>query len=508
MSEILSLTDCLPSGIDPDAWNRHCLLTVSEMMEADRAAVSAGISGISLMRAAGAAVAQHVRERYEYGNVTVLCGPGNNGGDGFVIARALSELGWTVRLGLLGDRGALTGDAALAAEGWKGPVEAVAPDLLDGASLVIDALFGSGLNRAPSGAAAATLAALGTCPVITVDVPSGVLGDSGSSLPPDRPHATATVTFFRAKPGHWLLPGRLACGELQVADIGIPESVLDGILPRQALNHPALWSAALPAPSPLLHKYSRGHVLIAGGSELLGATFLATRAAQRAGAGIVTVGAPVQQGPLYRLALESAVVRSLKDTRAFLDLLEWHRIGSALIGPGLGLESPGNHEKVLAVLRSGIPAVLDADALSLYEPSPGTLFEAIRGPVLLTPHDGEFRRLFPDLADLPDKLDRARQAAARSGAVILLKGYDTVIAEPEGHAVINGNAPATLATAGAGDVLAGAVAAFIAGGMPVFAAACAAAYVHGAAAAAFGSGLIASDLPDLLPAAIDAARMG
>jgi NAD(P)H-hydrate epimerase len=269
-----------------------------------------------------------------------------------------------------------------------------------------------------------------------------------------------------------------------------------------------LWAAALPRPGAGDHKYSRGHVLAAGGASMIGAGCLTVRAAQRAGAGMVTCAVPVQQAPLYRLALESAVVRSAKDTRAFRDILEARPVDCAVIGPGLGVFAPGAHEKVLSILRSGAPAVLDADALSLFEEMPQTLFDQIAGPVLLTPHEGEFRRLFPDLAadTGTGKLHRAREAAARSGAVVLLKGADTVIAAPDGTAVLNTDAPPDLATAGAGDVLSGTAAGLIAGGMPIFAAACAAAFATGAAARRAGPGLIASDLPGHLPSVLNGFR--
>ena len=504
------MMDILPEGLDPIAWRRHALLSVAEMKRADQAAIAAGVPGYNLMRAAGKAVADAAMALGPGtpGTAAVLCGPGNNGGDGFVAARLLAAAGWTVKLGLLGSRDALGGDAAMAAADWAGRVETLAESLLDDADIAVDAIFGAGLNRAPDGDAAAALAALNAkaIPVVAVDLPSGLSGDSGRMLDGALARADRTVAFFRGKPGHWLLPGRVHCGEMALADIGIPERVLGEIAPRQALNHPDLWRAVLPSVSPFSHKYSRGHVLIAGGAELIGAACLAARSAMRGGAGIVTVAAPVQQGPLYRLALESAVVRSVKDTRAFIDLFGDARIDAAVVGPGLGLLAPGNHEKIFAALRSSAVVVLDADALTLFADAPDALFDAIQGPTVLTPHDGEFRRLFPDLADNADKLARARAASDRSGAVMLLKGYDTVVAAPDGTAVINASAPETLATAGAGDVLCGLIAALAAGGMPVFAAAAAAVYMHGAAAARFGPGLIASDLPALIPSAIDRAK--
>lgn len=494
-----------PAGINPAAWSDHALLTPAEMGRADALAMDGGIPGYDLMNNAGTGIADVISARYPVGTAAILCGPGNNGGDGFVVARLLAERGWTVRLGLLGDPASLSGDAAQAAADWTGRIDALSPACVDGADVVVDAIFGAGLSRAPDEDVAAVLEACIGKPVIAVDVPSGVDGGDGNAFPGALDRAEGTVTFFRYKPGHWLLPGRDICGAGELVDIGIPAGVLSKIQPRCALNHPDLWRDSLPKVTPYSHKFSRGFVLVAGGAEMIGAACLASRAAQRAGAGIVGVAAPVQQGPLYRLALESAVVRSIKDTRSFVDLLEDTRIGCVVIGPGLGVTAPGNHEKVLAALRAGRGAVLDADALTLFEDSPNALFEQIGDRVLLTPHEGEFARLFPDLIDQPDKLARARMAAKRSGAVVLLKGYDTVIASPDGHAVINASAPPHLATAGAGDVLAGTAAAFIAGGMPVFAAACAAAHIHGLAAVAGGPGLIASDIPDLLPLAVESA---
>jgi len=233
---------------------------------------------------------------------------------------------------------------------------------------------------------------------------------------------------------------------------------------------------------------------------------LSARAAQRGGAGIVTISSPVQQGPLYRIGVESAVVKSVKDTRAFFELLEDSRIGCCVIGPGLGVSEPGSMERCLAVLRAGCPAVIDADAITLFSESSDVLFGLTGPDHVLTPHNGEFARLFPDLASEACKIAKARKAAERAGCVVLLKGFDTVIASPEGFAVINGNGSPNLATAGAGDVLAGLIAAMIAGGMAPFASACAASHLSSVAAQNFGPGLIASDLPDLLPAAIEACR--
>jgi NAD(P)H-hydrate epimerase len=431
----------------------------------------------------------------------VLCGPGNNGGDGFVAARYLKQAGWPVRLALLGDRAALQGDALLNAGRWDGGVEPLSPDVLDGADVVIDALFGAGLARPIDGVARDTIAAIGERVCIAVDVPSGVHGDTGAILG-IAPQAHTTVTFFRRKPGHVLLPGRLCCGEVRVIDIGIPDGVLDGIAPRQAANGRELWAAAFPWPRLDQHKYTRGHAVISGGPQMTGAARLAARAAMRAGAGMVSLAAPVDNTVVYKVALEGVIVRSVRDTAGYAEIIDDPRVSACLVGPGNGI-SPVTREQALAALRTGKPVVLDADALTVFEETHELLFSTIAGPCLLTPHEGEFRRLFA-MGD--NKIASARDAARTAGAVVLLKGADTVIAAPDGRAVVNENAPAELATAGAGDVLAGLAVGLAAQGMDMFDAACAAAWLHGAAAEAFGPGLIAEDLPDIIPTVLRALR--
>jgi NAD(P)H-hydrate epimerase len=487
--------------VDGAAFQDRALLTVAEMYAADKAALAGGVAGEALMEAAGIAVADAVLALGSPRPVAVLCGPGYNGGDGFVAARHLKAAGWPVRLALLGDRAALKGDAKTNAERWDGGVEPLSPAVLEGAAVVVDALFGAGLARAIDGVARDTIAAIGERVCIAVDVPSGVHGDSGEILG-IAPRARATVTFFRRKPGHVLLPGRIHCGDVKVVDIGIPAGVLDAILPQQAANAPALWAAAFPWPTLDQHKYSRGHAVISGGPQMTGAARLAARAAQRIGAGMVTVAAPADNAVVYKVALEGVIVHGLRDTASYAELIEDPRVTACLIGPGNGI-TPMTREQTLAALRARKAVVLDADALTVFEETRDLLFAAIEGPCLLTPHEGEFRRLF-DAAG--DKLSRARAAAKASGAVVLLKGADTVIAAPDGRAVVNENAPAELATAGAGDVLAGLAAGLAAQGMEMFDAACAAAWLHGAAAREVGPGLIAADLPDRLPSVLRALR--
>lgn len=486
------------------------VLTVAEMRRADEAAIRGGIPGERLMENAGRAVADDVHRRYPARPVVVLCGPGNNGGDGFVAARHLQAAGHPVCLALLGSRDALKGDAALHAARWNGTVEPLAASVLGHSPVVVDALFGAGLARPLDGAARDAVAAINASRLdcVAVDVPSGVSGDTGEVLGGEggAPRCVATVSFARKKPAHLLLPGRLLCGDLHIADIGIPDSVIAGIAPAQSENDAALWAERFPWPQPSGHKYSRGHALVVGGGRMTGAGRLAARAALRAGAGLVTVAAPQAAWPVYAQAAASLILAPLDDERDFPTLLLDRRVNVVLLGPGNGAGLP-TRLRCVAALTAGKACVLDADALTSFEDDPAHLFRAIRragGRAVLTPHDGEFARLFPEIARVHprDKLGRARAAAAASGAVIILKGYDTVIAAPDGRAVINANAPATLATAGAGDVLAGMATGFVAQGMEPFDAACAAVWLHGEAGSRLGPGLIADDLVETLPAVL------
>ena len=482
----------------PDA--ACALLTVQEMYRADALAMAAGVSGESLMDNAGRAVAEAIARRWSARPVLVLCGPGNNGGDGFVAARYLRQWGWPVSLALLGAPERLTGDAAVHAGRWEGPVLPLSAVQLDGTGLVVDALFGAGLTRAVEGLAAELLETVTArqLPCVAVDVPSGVHGDTGAVLGTAAP-ATLTVTFFRRKPAHLLLPGRALCGETLVADIGIPDGVLDEIRPRQQVNDPGLWLSRFPWPEPGSHKYRRGHAVVVGGEHRTGAARLAARAAMRVGAGLVTIASPPAALPIYAVAMPNALVDPLPDLDAFRAQLADGRKNAVLLGPGGGLGDVMT-ERVLAALGTDRAVVLDADALTAFGGRAAELFAAIRpGRCLMTPHDGEFARLFDFDGD---KLSRTRSAAALAGATVLLKGADTVIADPDGRAVINANAPPELATAGTGDVLAGLAVGLAAQGMTSFDAACAAAWLHGAAAAEVGPGLIAEDLPEALPAVL------
>ena len=424
------------------------LLTVAEMARADEAVVAAGVPGAELMENAGRAVAEAVLARHPAGPVLVLCGPGNNGGDGFVAARHLAAAGWPVRLALLGSRDRLEGDAAHHAALWDRPVEALTGDnaagLPDAAEVVIDALFGAGLSRPLEGAARRVVEILdpGRALVAAIDVPSGVAGDSGAILGEVAVRAALTVTFFRKKPGHLLLPGRLCCGEVILAGIGIPDQVLAEIAPQTFENGTGLWAGGYPWRGPGDHKYDFGHTLVLGGPAMTGAGRLAARAALRVGAGLVTVACPPEVLAIYARATPSAMTVPIADEAAFVALLADARKNVVLIGPGNGVGAE-TRARSLAALGAGKIVVLDADALTSFQDRPEALFEALsqarsgaaKDSCVLTPHDGEFRRLFPDLQG--GKLARARAAAARSGAVVLIKGADSVIAAPDGRAAIN-----------------------------------------------------------------------
>jgi hydroxyethylthiazole kinase-like uncharacterized protein yjeF len=480
------------------------LLTTAEMAEADRLAIAGGIAGIELMENAGRAVADAVAARNPPGSrVAVVAGPGNNGGDGFVAARVLAERGYRVRLLLVGDAGRLKGDAALAASRWQGQTQAATPAALGPADAVIDALFGAGLDRPVEGLAREMIAAMNATPcVYAVDLPSGINGTSGAVLGL-AVQAAHTVTFFRRKTGHVLLPGRLHSGSVTVADIGIPPRVLGQIRPQAFINDPRVWGERFPLPQPAGHKYRRGHaVVVSGPAFSTGAARLAARGALRAGAGLVTIASPGDALLVNAAASLAVMVRPVDGAQQLGVFLADPRRNAVVLGPGIGV-GQDTRALALAALAAHCAVVLDADALTSFADGPEELTAAVRNrsaATVLTPHEGEFGRLFKGLDDdAASKLERARKAAAASGATIVLKGADTVVAAPDGRAVIADNAPPWLATAGSGDVLSGIVAACLAQGMPALEGAAAAVWLHGAAAAEAGPGLIAEDLPEAMP---------
>jgi len=462
--------------------SRALLLTCRQMAAVDRAAIAGGLPGPVLMEAAGRGVADIVMAHYRRQAVTVLCGPGNNGGDGFVVARHLHAAGWPVQVSLLGDPERLSGDAKHHAGLCPVAAQPLGPDQAARPHLFIDALFGAGLDRPLTGVAAETMERLkeASARIVAVDVPSGLSGDSGAVLG-TAAAAEHTVTFCRYKPGHFLLPGRDLCGARHCIDIGIPETCVASVGSQTYANGPELWAGLLKPRSSGSHKYDFGFVLIRGGAEMSGAARLAARAAQAAGAGLVAVAAPAQVLPIYAADDPGLITLRNDSTGAWESLLADPRRNAVLVGPGNGV-SQETAAAAKTALATGRAVVLDADALTAFAGQADDLARHASGPLVITPHEGEFKRLFPDLEG--DRLRRARAAAKRLGGVVVLKGSDSVIASPDGRAAINDNAPASLARAGSGDVLAGIASAFLARGLPAFEAACAAVHMHGAAAQA------------------------
>ncbi len=493
------------------------LLTTRQMYQADALAVQSGLSGVGLMDAAGAAVAREIMARWASENrVLVLCGPGNNGGDGFVVARLLAEAWYPVQLACVGDVAKFQGDAAHMADLWNGPIKPAASilteTLIQDTDLIIDCLFGAGLARDLDGDAAELVRAANKSglPIVAVDLPSGIDGDTGQVRGVSI-EADLTITFFRKKPGHLLIPGRDHCGETIVADIGIPSSVLEEIAPQITENSPATWWPGFSEPRSSGHKYNRGHaIVVSGGMMSTGAARLGARAALRIGAGVVTIASPPSALAANAAHLTAVMLHRLDNETPLSEILADRRINAVLVGPGNGVNQ-ATRTNVLQALDSGAAVILDADALTSFEDDPNALFEAIASggdrSVILTPHGGEFRRLFKEIEleressseKIGGKLGRAMAAARKSGAIVILKGADTVIAAPDGRAAINANAPPWLATAGSGDVLAGFVAGLLAQGLPAYDAACAACWIHGEAGNRGGRGLVAEDLAETTP---------
>jgi NAD(P)H-hydrate epimerase len=497
-----------------DPRRRPELLTPAEMAEVDRATIAAGTPGITLMERAGLAVAREAaRMAPSRGRIAVLCGPGGNGGDGFIAARLLESWGYRVELALLGDRARMSGDPALAAARWRGPVHAGQGFVFDVADLVVDALYGAGLSRDLDGAALACVEAINAFarsgrPVLSVDTPSGVDGATGRARGA-AVQASASVTFFRLKPGHLLLPGRALCGRLVLADIGLSGAALAAIAPKAFVNAPAIWRAAAPRLDASAHKYTRGAALIVSGpAHRTGAARLAARAALRVGAGLATIASPIDAVAANAAQSTAVMVAPFADLAGFARLLADPRRNAVLIGPGAGVGEATRGLVAAALIEPCAAAravVLDADALTSFAGDSGGLAALIAREgraTVVTPHEGEFARLFrgsSEVLDQASKLARARAAAVALGAVVVLKGADTVVAAPDGRSAIGFDLPPTLATAGSGDVLAGLACGLLAQRMPVFEAAAAAVWLHGAAARALGPGLIAEDLAEAVP---------
>jgi hydroxyethylthiazole kinase-like uncharacterized protein yjeF len=480
-------------------FGRSQILSVAQAGEADRAAMAGGTPLSVLMQRAGEAVAAEVIARWTPRPTLVLCGPGDNGGDGFVVAVKLAAAGWSVRVAALAGVDRMKGAAADAASRWRGPVEPVSPACIADAALVIDALFGAGLSRPLAPQVAQTLKACraaGTA-LVAVDLPSGLNGDTGAPLG-FAPEAALTVTFHRKKPAHVLEPGRELCGEVVVADIGLADPAPDWPLNE---NGPAVWRAQFPWPKTNTHKTERGRmVVVSGDAWSTGAARLAARAGLRIGAGMVTVLSPPDACAANAAHLEAVMLKPFADRAALLHAADTCDV--AVIGPGAGITQE-TRLNLLALAAAGPALVVDADIFSVFRQAPEALFKVLTPRDVMTPHAGEFERIFPSLLkSSPDKIGATRAAAKASGAVVLLKGADTVVAAPDGRAVVNTNAAPWLATAGAGDTLAGFIAGLIAQGMDSFSAACAGAWIHAEIGRDFGPGLIAEDLPQGAPAVL------
>lgn len=466
------------------------ILTVAEMAAVDRLAIAAGTPGVDLMERAGRAVSDAVAQRFRPQPTVVLCGPGNNGGDGYVVARLLRQRGWPVEVRALGEPA--TGDARAMAARWEGSVLPLTAAPMSG--LVIDALFGAGLTRPLDGVAAQVVAQLAgrAGDVVAIDVPSGLPGDTGDPKGPAI-CAALTVTFHARKIGHVLEPGRSLCGEIVVADIGLAPSA-----GRLVENGPDLWLSRFPWPTAASHKHARGRlIVVSGGAWNTGAARLSARSGLRIGAGLVTLYAEPDALAVNAAHLEAVMLKPFM-TDADLERAA-DQADAAVIGPAAGVDVR-TLMNVLALARTGAALVLDADAITVFRDDPEQLFSVLDRDDVLTPHPGEFERLFPgSLTAAPQRVEAARAAAAKAGAVVLLKGPDTVIAAPDGRAAVNINGSPWLATAGSGDVLAGYIGGLMAQGMESFEAACAGAWIHAEAGELHGPGLISEDLPGLTP---------
>ncbi len=479
------------------------ILTVAQMTAADRAAIDAGAPGRLLMERAGDGVADAIMARWSPRSAVVLCGPGNNGGDGYVVARRLAEAGWEVRTASMA-RPALKGDAADAAGAWTGLDVPIATETCEGAALVVDALFGAGLSKplSPDAASPLRAAEVAGIPIVGVDLPSGLPGDRSAPLD-YAPRCVLTVTFHRKKPAHVLEPGRSCCGEVVVVDIGLAEPVDVKLFE----NAPSLWATDFPWPDVEAHKHSRGAlVVVSGGMTHTGAARLAARGGLRIGAGLVTVLSPPDAVLVNAAHLEAVMLTAFSSAEQLAQAAAEAR--GAVIGPAAGV-TQATRDNVLALAGTDAGLVVDADALTVFREDPETLFRELDDHDVITPHPGEFERVFPGLLKHgPERISAARRAAELAGCVVLLKGPDTVIAAPDGRAAVNTNASPWLATAGSGDVLAGFIGGLIAQGMPAFEAACAGAWIHAEAGSGFGPGLISEDLPELAPVVLEGLREG
>ncbi len=464
------------------------LLTSDEMKLAEDAVLAEGVSEEMLMEKAGEGVADEIRNHFSQCSTIVVCGPGKNGGDGKVVARLLENAGWPVKVLHFNDL----------------PSHEELKSLFEQTDLIVDGLFGTGLSRPLEGEIKTLVDLMNDSnkPIVAIDIPSGIDSNSGTCYGASI-KAKITVTFLRAKPGHFLIPGRIHTGELVVKDIGIPDRLLPPV--THYLNTPSLWEHFITEPQPLDHKYSRGACLVVGDGCMPGAIRLATYAARRVGAGLVRLMCKNEEYPIYASSAWGEIVTPIATAKEYLEWATDKRFKALLWGPG-ALPKQSTLEQALLLLSTKKPCVLDGGALSSFEGNAQLLSSHIHPNVILTPHEGEFIRLFPHLAFLNNKAEKVRNAAIEVGAVVVLKGFDTIIASPSGEVIINANAPATLATAGTGDVLAGMMVGLLAQGLDPFIAAAAAVWMHGDAASRRGLGLIAEDIIEEIPAVLQSLK--
>lgn len=501
------------------------LFSLNEMQRADALAIQSGISGLSLMEQAGNRVACKIEQICEGpSRLCILAGPGNNGGDAFVVARLLSRRAYKIDTFMfcLKDmqKSCKESDAKKMQEKWVkegGKLHSIEDlnalkESIDGSALIIDGIFGAGLSRNIEGPLIEIIERFNQAntPVLAIDVPTGMNGNTGQIMGAAI-KADYTVSFHAPKQGHKLYPGKDICGKLYIENIGISERVTQNIAPKQYENTPELWKACLKPRSAQSHKYNYGAVLVVAGDHTMrGASVLSSNAAIKAGAGLVTLALNKEEEgtvhPQSFAAIMHNVIPETSDEKAWVELFAEKKITGALIGPGTS-PSEETRQKCLALLKQNSRVLLDAGALTAFKGHRDALIEAIKArketepKVILTPHEGEFKKLFPAF-DLSDKVNAAREAARETQAIILIKGADTVIASPDGRVIINTNAPPTLATAGTGDVLAGIITALASNkDNPTFEAAAAGVYIHAECANQISSELVADDLIGQIPMA-------
>jgi len=476
------------------------ILTNEEMAEADQMTIASGVPSIELMENAGKAVFNNIPIK-NIDRVLLLIGPGNNGGDGFVVARLLIEIGISVDI-FFYNNGKISNDCKINKD--KIDSQSFISEIRNYSSYsyVIDALFGTGFTRKiPSQLEKIfSIVKKNKIPVYAIDIPSGINGNS-SIVNGDCLECVKTITFFNKKKCHYLYPGKNFCGEVIVEDIGIKTDVFKEMMPKIRNNNPELWIKEFPFPSSFDHKYSRGLLIInCGPIYKTGAARLAGRSAMRVGAGAVKLICDDEAAKVLEPQISVELISVVKEKNEIQQIFKDRKVSSILVGPGNGVNDETKSRTLLA-LAFVKHVVIDADAITCFEKNPKELFVDTYPHTILTPHEGEFRRLFGDeIASIEDKVVKTVEASKLAGSIVVLKGADTIIANPEGQAVINSSEAPYLATAGSGDVLAGIIASLVGDNkMSAFNAACAGTWIHSKLGELIGAGLIAEDLIDNIP---------